>query len=552
VIPLFSPRRALAALTGAIALLLALLVPADGATALPLRAGPGYWLAGADGGVFTYGRAQFAGGAAGAPLQAPVTGVAVRPTGDGYWLVARDGGVFTYGAAPYLGGAANLPLNRSVVGMAPSPSGNGYWLVGSDGGVFAFGDAGFFGSAAGQPLNAPIVGIAASPTGNGYWVVGRDGGVFAFGDAPFRGSLVGVPLSAPIVGMAATPANDGYWLVAADGGVFAFGEAVFFGSTAHEPLRSPVVGMARTRSGEGYWLAAADGGLFAFGDAGFYGSATYAGLRAPIVGIAAGMGNFVPPAPGERLDTTFGWDISWPQCGPRTLANLPLGRHAYAIIGVTRGHLYSVNECLVPEVAWSMTNGALGGLYVNTNYPYQREEPLLAGMFADTCGAADLNCQLYQYGFRGARQAVADANARGVSAPLWWVDVETVNRWSPIQGLNAHVIEGTIAGLKEAGLRIGIYSTAYQWGVIAGGLQLPGVPLWIATGGTIADGPPTCTNPAKRFAGGVPYLVQFLHEGYDGNVLCEAGAADLAGTFPTPPPPVVPEFPPSPERFGAH
>ena len=147
---------------------------------------------------------------------------------------------------------------------------------------------------------------------------------------------------------------------------------------------------------------------------------------------------------------------------------------------------------------------------------------------------------------------MGDANARGVSEPLWWIDVETVNRWSPFTGLNNHVIEGTIAGLKEAGIRIGVYSTAYQWGVITGGLQLPGVPLWIATGGTIADGAPTCANPGKRFAGGVAYMVQFLHEGLDGNVLCEAGVADLANTFRTPPPPAVPEFPPAPEEFGAH
>ena len=550
VIPLSSPRRTQVVFAAAAALLFTLLSPASPAEARPLRPGPGYWLAGADGGVFAYGRARFSGSAAGAGLQAPISGIAVRPDGEGYWLAARDGGVFAFGGAPYKGGASDLPLSRSVVGIAASGSGDGYWLVGADGGVFAYGDAPFRGGAGGSHLNSPISGIAPTPSSDGYWLVGRDGGVFAFGDAGYFGSLVGVPLGAPVVGITATPSGQGYWLAAADGGVFAFGDARFLGSMSSAPLRSPVVGMARTRTGRGYWLAAADGGLFTFGDADFLGSGTLTGLRSRIVGLAAGMGTTVPAVPG-RPDTTFGWDVSWPQCGAN-LPNLPRGRHGYAVIGLTRGHLYSVNECVVPQVHWSMENGALGGLYMNVNYPYLREEPLLGAMFADTCGPTDLNCQLYQYGLRGARQAVRDARSLGVSAPLWWLDVETVNRWTPNTALNNLVVQGAIDGVQEAGIRIGVYSTAYQWTVITGGLQLPGVPLWIATGGTVADGPPTCDNPAKHFAGGVPFMVQFLHEGLDGNHLCAAGVKHATDVFRTPPPPAVPEFPITPEEAGAH
>jgi len=149
VIPL-SVRRITAL---ALAVLVAPLVsPADPADARRHRPGPAYWLAAADGGVFTFGRAAFAGGAAEAGLRRPISGIADVPDGSGYWLVARDGGVFAFGNAPYLGGAAGLPLNRSVVGMASTPTGRGYWPVGSDGGVFAFGDAGFFGAASSAPL----------------------------------------------------------------------------------------------------------------------------------------------------------------------------------------------------------------------------------------------------------------------------------------------------------------------------------------------------------------------------------------------------------------
>jgi hypothetical protein len=537
VIPLSARRLLLAVL----ALVAPLALPSSPAEARPYRPGPAYWLASADGGVFAFGRGAHVGAATDAGLQRPITGIADTPDGGGYWLVARDGGVFGFGNAPYLGGASGLPLNRSITDIAATASGRGYWLVASDGGVFAFGDAQFRGSAGEARPTSPVVGIAGTRSGEGYWLVGADGGVFAFGDAAFHGSISGVDLNRPVVGIAATRSGRGYWIVTGDGGVFAFGDAKFFGGVSHEPLKAPVVGIAPTRGDQGYWLAAADGGVFAFGDAGFFGGANNGALRTSVVGITSGVGTQVPAAVESGLATTFGWDVSWPQCG-RNLPNLPKGRHGYAIVGVTRGHLYSVNECLTPEHHWSTTGGGLAGLYINANYPYRDEEPQLAGWYADTCAGHDLGCHLYQYGLRGARQALKDAKAAGVSAPLWWLDVETVNRWSPDVNLNRRIVQGVIDGLHEAELRIGVYSTAYQWGVITGGMEIPGVPLWIATGGSIADGPPTCHNPAKAFAGGVPYLVQFLHEGLDGNVLCEAGLRDARNIFKASPPPPVPEF----------
>ncbi len=64
----------------------------------------------------------------------------------GYWLVGSDGGVFSFGSAQFFGSAANLHLQSPVVGIAPTPGRGGYWLVASDGGVFSFGDANFYGS----------------------------------------------------------------------------------------------------------------------------------------------------------------------------------------------------------------------------------------------------------------------------------------------------------------------------------------------------------------------------------------------------------------------
>ncbi len=63
-------------------------------------------------------------------------GIAGTPHGGGYWLVASDGGVFSYGDAQFHGSLGGMDLNAPIVGIAATPDGGGYWMVGSDGGVF--------------------------------------------------------------------------------------------------------------------------------------------------------------------------------------------------------------------------------------------------------------------------------------------------------------------------------------------------------------------------------------------------------------------------------
>src|SRR5206468_1416217 len=113
---------------------------------------------------------------------------------DGYWILGSDGGIFSFGSAQFFGSTGSTRLAKPVIGMARTPSGKGYWLVASDGGIFNYGDAAFLGSTGGIKLNQPIVGIAPTATGKGYWLLAADGGIFAFGDAPFLGSLPGLGL----------------------------------------------------------------------------------------------------------------------------------------------------------------------------------------------------------------------------------------------------------------------------------------------------------------------------------------------------------------------
>ncbi len=87
---------------------------------------------------------------------------AAVPGGGGYWLVAADGGVFTFGSAQYYGSMGGKHLNSPITGIVPTADGKGYWLVAKDGGVFSFGDATFWGSMGGSPLLAPVVGMASS------------------------------------------------------------------------------------------------------------------------------------------------------------------------------------------------------------------------------------------------------------------------------------------------------------------------------------------------------------------------------------------------------
>ncbi len=246
----------------------------------------GYWLAGANGSVYSCGDASFYGSLAtlGITPNQPIVGMASTPDGRGYWLVASDGGIFAFGDAAFYGSMGGKPLNDPIVGMAATPGG-GYYEVASDGGIFSFGPgATFYGSMGGKQLNEPVVGLGLT-LGGGYYEVASDGGIFSFGPgATFYGSMGGKQLNEPVVGMAAAPDGKGYWLVAGDGGIFAFGDAAFYGSTGGKPLNDPIVGMAATPGG-GYYEVGSDGGIFAFGDSVFAGSMGGQGVE-DIVGMA--------------------------------------------------------------------------------------------------------------------------------------------------------------------------------------------------------------------------------------------------------------------------
>jgi PKD repeat protein len=218
-------------------------------------------------------------GATAGPFSVSVnTATGSQGTAHGYWLVGADGGIFSFGSAGFYGSTGNIVLQRAVVGITPTADRRGYWLVGSDGGIFAFGDAGYYGSLpglgfapagtrGGQPaLAAPIVGMVPSADDGGYFMVAADGGVFAFGDARFAGSCPGIGgCGGQAVSVMPDATGDGYWLVTATGNVYAFGDAPYFGAAPSGG--SPVTSAVRTPDGRGYWILTAAGNVYGFGDA---------------------------------------------------------------------------------------------------------------------------------------------------------------------------------------------------------------------------------------------------------------------------------------------
>lgn len=61
------------------------------------------------------------------------------PSG-GLYMAGADGGIFTFHGAPFLGNMVGKPMNAPVVDIV-CWSDAGYWLIGADGGIFSFGDA---------------------------------------------------------------------------------------------------------------------------------------------------------------------------------------------------------------------------------------------------------------------------------------------------------------------------------------------------------------------------------------------------------------------------
>lgn len=185
------------------------------------------------------------------------------------------------------------------------------------------------------------------------------------------------------------------------------------------------------------------------------------------------------------------------------------------MVGVTGGRPFTHNPCLSSQFIWASEGSAPIAFYVNLAYGV-RDRQLFP------CDPPDAACYAWVYGFESARYAYdyAFSESFGLSASVktWWLDVETANRWSDDQSLNAQVIEGALYYLREAhGLEVGVYSARFMWVQIVGGYAPAEVPNWV--GG--ASGPEDRSRCRQGFwPGAVVRMYQFDAGDFDRDFLC--------------------------------
>jgi|GEM_PF-1156207 len=216
----------------------------------PTRDRAGYWLVASDGGIFAFGDSGYygslpglglapAGSAAPRSLSAPIVAMVPTPDGAGYFMVAADGGVFAFGDARFAGSCPGIGgCSGAAVAVMPDATGGGYWLVTATGNVYAFGDARYLGAPSPRPV--PVTAAVRTPDGGGYWVLFADGQVSAFGDALGLGSPAGTLGGDRATAIFATSDGAGYWVGTAAGAVHNYGDAPNDGSMAGAHLNGPI------------------------------------------------------------------------------------------------------------------------------------------------------------------------------------------------------------------------------------------------------------------------------------------------------------------------
>jgi hypothetical protein len=224
--------------------------------------------------------------------------------------------------------------------------------------------------------------------------------------------------------------------------------------------------------------------------------------------VALAVSSAAAPAP---TTWTHGYDVSWPQCSGTSAAHVPGGSPSFVVLGLTHGTGHTTNPCLPSQVSWARAHGARIGTYLVPSYPTGAQ---LAVASPD---CRTLSCRLRADGRGQATDALRTMRKVGLDAPMVWVDVEFRSpSWPRSTTHNRAVLDGVFAGLDKAGLRYGVYTTSYMWGVITGGWQVD-VPNWLPSGdGSPASAKGMCDTTGT---GGTTWLVQYTRE-WDEDLTC--------------------------------
>jgi hypothetical protein len=274
--------------------------------------------------------------------------------------------------------------------------------------------------------------------------------------------------------------------------------------------------------------------------------------------LQVGPANADAETAAAPTEAVLGNDISWPQCG----GELP-APPAFAIVGVNGGRPDTVNPCLAEQLAWAdRTPAATGGtpadVYVNTAATGPVETPwwpaantylgnAISNPYGMCDGSASPACA-YVHGYAMAFNDVVilkDAGGYTVGR-MWWLDVETGNSWLSDKTANAAELEGMTDYLVGAGAEVGIYSTGYQFGGIAGEIapasSLYRLKNWLAGAESASSAQEYCAADPLT-PGATVTTTQFTAGNLDYNYRCPAAAQ-----------PPAPQPAPQPEqsRFDAY
>lgn len=237
-------------------------------------------------------------------------------------------------------------------------------------------------------------------------------------------------------------------------------------------------------------------------------------------------------------EPVLGGDVSWPQCPvgmgipqKRSLGSpMPLPEARYVIIGLTNGPGMYPNPCLPAQVEWARTNDRWVAAYAVASYP---EADALAtyAQSGPFDGSTPLGA-LKNTGYQQARFNVTSMIRTGFETPIVWIDVEPVPdfEWSSDPTANAAVVEGIARGYRDAGYRIGVYSTPVLWAGVVGDFSLGGVPEWRAAGQTSSAEALSRCSAEWSIQGGQGIIGQWVEDARDQNLTCP-GVSDLQQWF---------------------
>lgn len=252
-----------------------------------------------------------------------------------------------------------------------------------------------------------------------------------------------------------------------------------------------------------------------------------------------------PPRPQESLEVPSlppakdrgiveGGDMSWPQCPKgmgikerRTLGlPRPLDSAEFVIIGLSNGPAFRPNPCLASQAEWARERKVMTSAYAIVSFPERAD---LREHGDEGPGDPDTRIgRLTNVGYQQARWNLEQMESAGLESPSVWIDVEPVAvwEWSDDIAANQAVVKGVVAGYRDAGKRVGVYSIGGLWTPIVGDLKLQ-LPEWRPAGETSRAAALERCGGEWMFQGGAAVIVQWLEDDRDRNVTCPGESVQL-------------------------